>query len=194
MMRGIGISYCIVGCMCLNGMLAISCGTMMKEGYQPLVVEPVKGQGVVLESTKKIFVTADHKTVKKTKTFFSGDEDDSSSVEESTEVQYFKKTWIPPDENSVLLALSPKGQSQKVKVYCNCVLKDKGTRRAGGKAYLEKQCGGSSKGKLKTVYSEKSTLLFWLNMSSLGIGLIVDYFTGGLYDYKPLNLSKTCSA
>lgn len=184
----------------LAAMMCSSCASLIKGGFQPVFVGQVPSGGVVLESYgDDIFVHTKDKRVTSKTTFLSAlveDDGSGSSTRDITEELKADTTWIPPKNNTFNLTHSSGGDSVSFKVYCNCSLKDKGRRLHGGsgEVYLEPDCPGGGKPKPKAVEVNTRLDVLWLLVNVPLLGQAMDYFTGALYSYAPVNIARLCSS
>ena len=182
----------------LIGFMICSCATIFKGTSQSLVIDgSISGEGLVLKSSQPMFVHT--KTKKVTTNILIGN--DGSKVENISTESTTKITWLPPDSSSVELKMSSRGKIFELTGFCDCSLKDKGKRLhsgAGGageaEVYLEPDCKRKQKGNKFSVNPQRSGFYTWINLTNLGLGLVIDYYSGALYDYPPTSIKKICSS
>lgn len=199
--------YLKIALLFLAAVLTTSCATLFKSGSQSVYVGPVPKNGIVLETFgEKRFVFRNSKKVTTTgegdllANLIAGGNTGDSEIQNVTEERKTDTMWIPPKNNSFDMSLSSMGKDVELKFYCNCSLKDKGKRLhtgAGGSgdAYLEPDCSGRRDPVPKnvSVSSNVDTLYVVLNIPFLGLGHLVDYLSGGLYEYERLNARSLCA-
>lgn len=179
----------------LNVLYLSSCASLFKGNSQTVYLEDLPRNGLVLESYgKPLFVHTKDKKV--TTSNFGFLDRDSTTVEDVTEERKTETTWIPPSKSIVQVVHPSQGQAKRIKIYCNCSLKDKGRRLhsggGGGEVYLEPDCGSKTpKAKSTTLRTELDLLWVFINIPILGHAF--DYFSGALYNYQPVNTRRICA-
>lgn len=154
-------------------------------------------QGLVMKSMQgAVFPHSQHKQVHTQGFGVQYSEDGSTSkTERVSETRFSSVTWLSQNSSSFPMTLSPQGNSRRVSVYCNCVLKDQGQRGGDGQAILSPVCKGSQKAKTASIKTAKNTLWVVLGVfPGLGVGYLIDHLTGALYDFKPLSVKRVCSS